>query len=160
MSDCDCALPSAENHFLQAHVDLLGASLNALTGKSFPGINNNNAEAVFNADFALLSHNTAADPTFNYANRTALDLFELDWSALLSLPSRYSAESGERGAREAFMQRVREHGFVDDYSGVRISSRGQRFMIKQAVVWNVVVDGVIHGQAAMFSHWQMLDTQP
>ncbi len=52
------------------------------------------------------------------------------------------------------LERVTRDGFIDDYAGVRISARGRRFRIEQAVVWNLVDRvGRHHGQAATFSHW-------
>jgi len=52
---------------------------------------------------------------------------------------------------------VRENGFIDDYSGIRISSTGRRFHIRQAIVWNVLdEDGRYAGQAATFSSWEFL----
>ena len=41
---------------------------------------------------------------------------------------------------------VSAHGYIDDYSGVRISASGRRFVIRDAVVWNVVdAQGRHHG---------------
>ena len=49
-------------------------------------------------------------------------------------------------------------GYIDDYAGVRVSSRGRRFRITQATVWNLVdAAGVLHGQAATFDRWLRLD---
>ena len=51
----------------------------------------------------------------------------------------------------SLMESVARQGFVDDYSGVRISGGGRRFMITDATVWNLVDEaGVYHGQAATF----------
>ena len=50
------------------------------------------ARALYEAPFALVSHNTDSDPRFNYANRTALTLFEMNWNEFTTLPSRMSAE--------------------------------------------------------------------
>jgi hypothetical protein len=53
---------------------------------------------------------------------------------------------------------VREHGFVDDYSGIRISKNGRRFRIRQATVWNLVdASGAFAGQAATFGRWEFLE---
>ncbi|MDQ6733057.1 MAG: MEKHLA domain-containing protein, partial [Nitrospirota bacterium] len=42
--------------------------------------------------------------------------------------------------------------------GVRISKTGRRFLVEQALVWNVLdVDGKMVGQAATFSQWKRLD---
>ena len=59
--------------------------------------------------------------------------------------------------RAALLQRVTAHGYIDDYSGVRIAANGQRFRIRQAVVWNIVDEnGVYCGQAASFDQWDDL----
>ena len=45
-------------------------------------------------------------------------------------------------------------GFIDDYTGVRISASGRRFRIDKAVVWNLVdQEGLYRGQAACFDAW-------
>ena len=46
---------------------------------------------------------------------------------------------------------VAQNGYIDDYQGVRISSTGKRFMIRQCIVWEVFdAGGVRRGQAATF----------
>lgn len=67
------------------------------------------------------------------------------------MPSRLSAEAPLREERQALLERVSRDGFIDDYAGIRISARGTRFRIENAVVWNLIdAAGVRHGQAAMF----------
>lgn len=111
-------------------------------------------EQLYTADFALLSHNTDSDPLFNYANRQALVAFELTESQLMTMPSRLSAEPLNQQQREILLQQVREQGFIKNYRGVRISITGQRFLIENAVVWNLLDEhGNYHGQAACFSDW-------
>jgi hypothetical protein len=52
---------------------------------------------------------------------------------------------------------VTRQGFIDDYSGVRISKSGRRFRIARATVWNLIAtDGCRCGQAAMFSRWEFI----
>jgi predicted DNA-binding protein (UPF0251 family) len=52
---------------------------------------------------------------------------------------------------------VAQRGFIDDYSGVRISKSGRRFHIARATVWNLLTeDGRPCGQAAMFDRWEFL----
>lgn len=115
------------------------------------------AQQVFEAEFALLSHNADADPLFNYGNRTALDLFELSWHELVGMPSRFSAEPVNRAERERLLAEVNRKGFIDNYSGIRIAKSGKRFMIQQAVVWNVYDDRRnYYGQAACFKDWTLL----
>jgi hypothetical protein len=109
---------------------------------------------LFEADFVLLAHDTSSDPVFNYGNRRALDLFELSWDELLAMPSRLSAEPVNQQQREDLLHQVKSQGFIDHYSGVRISKTGRRFRIDNAVVWNIFdQDGRYHGQAACFSDW-------
>ena len=89
---------------------------------------------------------------FYFGNRAALICFETDLDSLLAMPSRLSAEAPLRDERQALLDRVAEHGFIDDYSGVRISAKGRRFRIEQAVVWTVSDEaGERIGQAAMFA---------
>ncbi|KAG2482452.1 hypothetical protein HYH03_018621 [Edaphochlamys debaryana] len=51
--------------------------------------------ALYRAPFALLAHNKfqagVTDPNYIYANRAALNLFEVSWDEMLSTPSRKSA---------------------------------------------------------------------
>lgn len=109
------------------------------------------AEALYDADFAVVSHGTEDDPVFNYANRYAQRVFELDWISFVQLPSRFSVEAGSREAREKLMAQVKVQGYVDDYSGVRVAASGRRFTIRDAVVWNLYDEaGTYRGQAATF----------
>ncbi|MCI5159242.1 MAG: MEKHLA domain-containing protein [Candidatus Electrothrix sp. AUS1_2] len=152
--------PAEENGYLADHVQLLRSSLRALTGRDLPEQDCPPAEAarrIFHAPFALLSHNTAADPVLTYGNCTVLDLFELTWEELTVMPSRYTAEALEREERARLLERVTAHGFIDDYAGVRISKHGRRFRIEQATVWNLTdAQGIFCGQAAMFANWTFL----
>ncbi len=109
------------------------------------------------ADFVLLSHGTEDDPVFNFGNQRALALFGFEFDAFCQLPSRFSAEPINRDARTALLRRVTEHGYIDNYSGVRVARDGRRFEISEAIVWNVEDDeGRYLGQAAVFSRWREL----
>lgn len=138
-------------HVLNSYRRLLGKSLLELkAGQS-------RRDALEEASFVLLSHGTEADPIFNYANKAGLDLFAISAQAFCQMPSRYSAEPISREARTHLLQQVSTQGYIDHYSGVRIASTGQRFLIEQAVVWNVSdEDGRYLGQAASFATWQWL----
>ena len=115
------------------------------------------ARALYETPLVVLSHDTAADPRFTYANLTAQRLFELPWAEIVGLPSRYSAEAPVREERERLLRRVAEHGFIDDYSGIRIAKSGRRFSIRAATVWNLFDEyGQPAGQAASFGDWQAL----
>ena len=115
------------------------------------------ARIVFDASFVVVSHGTQDDPILNYGNKTALSLWEMDISTLTSMPSRLTAEPLHRDERAQLMTRAARDGFVDDYRGVRISSSGKRFLIEQAIIWNLTdADGQRVGQAATFSNWKRL----
>jgi hypothetical protein len=115
------------------------------------------SRAVFEAPFVLVSHGAEADPMLNYGNRAALDLWEMTWEELTRTPSRYTAEAPNREERARLLEAVTRNGFIDDYSGVRISKNGRRFRIARATVWNLLTeDGSPSGQAAMFDHWEFL----
>lgn len=151
--------PNEANQFHRQHIALLSDSYRRLLGRPLLDVANDQdlGRQAFEADFALLSHDTQADPVFNYANNTALELFELSWAELITMPSRLSAEPVNRQERESLLARVTSDGYIDDYSGVRISKSGKRFLIQNATVWNVVdSDGRYRGQAAWFRDWQWL----
>jgi len=149
--------PGAENGYMAKHVDLLIASYYHWTGKALIKPKHSGEDkylAIYKAPFAIVSHNTEDDPIFNYANQTALHLFEMNWSEFTSLPSRKSAEPVNRSEREKLMAQVTNKGFINDYQGVRISSSGKRFKIKDATVWNIIDNtGNYCGQAAVFHKW-------
>lgn len=139
---------------------MLRSSYQQCTGKALidPAIGDVDAvEALDQAACALLSHGMEADPVFNYGNRRALELFEMSWEQFTRLPSRLSAEPMLQAERAQLLARVAQHGYIDDYSGVRISSGGKRFLIRNATVWNVVDEaGQPCGQAALLPQWEAL----
>jgi hypothetical protein len=124
-----------------------------------PGATDNRelARRIHEAPFVVVSHGTEADPILNYGNATALALWEMSWDELTRTPSRLTAEAPLREERARLLAEVAENGFIDDYSGIRISKSGRRFRIAQATVWNLVAEnGQPCGQAATFDHWEFL----
>jgi hypothetical protein len=108
------------------------------------------AQRLYHAEFAVLAHDTQADPCFTYANLTAQRWFEHE---LVSMPSRLSAEAPERAERARLLAEVEQQGFSLNYRGLRVAASGRRFWIEQAIVWNVTgLDGTRLGQAATFAH--------
>ena len=154
------SIPSEQNNYLAEHVTLLFASYRYWTGIDLLPSQDDPvkiAEQIFYAPFAVMSHDTAVDPLFNYANQATLDLFEMDWGEFINLPSRESAEPGNRQDREKILGKVTTQGFIDNYSGIRISASGKRFRIKNAVIWNVLDNsGRLYSQAAAFPEWEYL----
>lgn len=112
------------------------------------------AQRLFEASFVLVSHGTESDPIFNYGNRKALELWQLDWEAFTNLPSRCSAEPVEQSERERMLASAKNQGFISKYQGIRIKSTGERFKIESGIIWNVL-DSELRpcGQAATFNRW-------
>lgn len=112
------------------------------------------AHWLYHAPFCLLAQDAAADPRFVYANLTAQRCFEYGWEEFTGLPSRLSAEEGNREQRQAFMETVLKRGHVSGYRGMRVARSGRRFWIEDATVWNLTdQDGVLQGQAALVPRW-------
>ena len=112
------------------------------------------ARLLFEASFVVVSHGAEPDPILNYGNQTALDLWELSWDQFIKTPSRLTAEADDRAERGSMLERARLNGYFDGYRGVRISSTGRRFLVEQALIWNVIDPaGSPIGQAATFSQW-------
>ena len=115
------------------------------------------AERLYRAPGVVVAHGVELDPLLSYGNDAALRLWEMDADVLLRTPSRLTAEFVHREERARLLERTRREGFVDDYSGIRITRTGRRFRIDQAVVWNLVdPTGEIRGQAATFHEWTPL----
>ena len=139
-------------------IALIDESYRRLTGRQLVQPEDDLALAFWNAPRAIVAHGTEADPIFFYGNALALDLFAMQADAFTRLPSRLSAEPMHRDERAELLDRVARDGFIDDYAGIRIAATGQRFRIEQATVWNLIdAAGAVHGQAATFDRWTMLD---
>ncbi|MDC0737326.1 MEKHLA domain-containing protein [Cognatishimia sp. SS12] len=147
--------PAPENDYHPAFSATLLRSFAACLGR--PLLRPATAQALYEAPFPVLAHNTADDPILTYGNRAAQQLWELDWAALRQLPSRLTAEPGQRAERAAMFDAMRQNGFADDYSGIRISATGQRFRIKNAIIWTLTnAAGVKIGEAATFKDYELL----
>lgn len=116
------------------------------------------ARVLFESPFPVLSHDSQTDPILNYGNRAALELWEIDWLALIQTPSRKTAESTNQTARSKLLEEVALKGYTTKGSGVRISQTGKRFYIPQVVLWNLIDEsGIYQGQAASFQEYRYLD---
>jgi MEKHLA domain len=141
------------------HGQFLLTSYKALTGKELlPGAGGDDKEAsrrlFLSHERVVVSHGTQKDlpdgPILNYGNTAALRRWGASWEQLTSMPSKFTAGPMEREVREAFMRQVTEKGIVQDYTGIRVALDGTQFQIKEATVWNIVVNGAYLGQAATF----------
>ena len=115
------------------------------------------AERLFQSPSVVVAHGTQDDPILCFANQAALALWETDLSRMLSMPSRETAEPMERSERAKMLERGRTHGYIDDYQGIRITTTGKRFHIRNAIIWNLIDETETqHGQAATFSDWEFI----
>lgn len=145
---------------LVEHVEKLCANYRHLTGRELVTPGKDAIDTARNLEvalFAVVSHDVQDDPIFNYGNNTALELFEMSWDEFTTLPSRLSAEVANQVERAKLLDQVSRQGYVDNYSGIRISKSGRRFMIKDATVWNLYDAAGKHcGQAALIRNWTYL----
>ena len=149
-----------DSPFLFEHTDLLCNSYRHWTGSELliPDIDPVEAvRALYEAPVAVVSHDTQSDPVFTYGNRLALQLFEMEWDEFTVLPSRLSTEPVNQKERYRLLAQVSTRGYSDNYSGIRISKGGRRFMIRDATVWNLIDgEGRYRGQAAVIRQWEPL----
>jgi hypothetical protein len=152
--------PSPANNFQARHVRLLLSSFRRFVGRPLIDEGLNDLEAarqIFFAPFVVLSHDAQADPHLTYGNKAALELWETDWTTLTGMPSRLTAEPVHRDERRRLLERTNQQGFIDNYSGIRVSVKGRRFQIEGATLWNLInaMDERV-GQAAMFERYRFL----
>jgi hypothetical protein len=152
--------PIWQTDFGIAHSICLTRSYAHFTGRELlPGATDARALAqkLYEAPFVVVSHGTEADPVLNYGNATALGLWEMSWAEFTRTPSRLTAEPPNRDERARLLAAVAARGYIDDYSGVRISKTGRRFHIARATVWNLVTaSNQPCGQAATFREWRFV----
>jgi hypothetical protein len=148
-------LPGPENDWQAAHVARLADAFARVIGRDL--IRDMKLDparlgrSAWEGRFALLSHRGDGNATLNYANRFALDLWELDWDSLVTTPSAATAPDGDIAERSAMMAAVAKDGFVSGYSGRRISASGKRFRIENATIWRLLdAKGQPFGVAATF----------
>lgn len=120
------------------------------------------AELLWNAPFAILAHDTSADPepTFVYGNSMALNLFECTWDELIGTPSSKSAapEKEIQEDRSSLLEEAKKDGFVDNYEGWRRSFTGKAFKISYSTVFNIESpNGDLVGQGAVLRLWEYED---
>ena len=115
------------------------------------------AEALFHAPFVVVSQGIQADPIFNYGNQAALQLWDISWDKFTQTPSRLSAETVNQATRAKMLAQVANQGYTSNYSGVRISSNGRRFLIEKRIILNLT-DGLANtcGEAVTFPVWNFL----
>ncbi|NET24441.1 MEKHLA domain-containing protein [Okeania sp. SIO1I7] len=142
------------------HTQRLLWSYKYWTGKSLLGVDGTPefiAQALWEAPFIVFSHGMESDPIYNYGNRKALELWEVDWEQLTQMPSRYSAESMEQEERLRILHEVTSNGYVSNVGGVRISRSGKRIQVSDFIIWNLLDENQQQcGQAATFKEWKYI----
>ena len=146
--------PSPGNDFQYRHARVLLSSYRHVVGRPLidgAGSERDAARLLFQAPFVVAAHDGAADPILTYGNEAALKLWETDWDRFTRTPSRLTAEPVHRDERARLLQAAEERGFIDSYTGIRISATGRRFRIENATIWTLIgEDGGRIGQAATF----------
>ena len=144
---------------IQQQAKLLASSYHAALGRPLIfGVSEPSVDEILRANFALLSHGTEADPLFNFGNDLALTLFERSFEDFVRLPSRKSSGQTRDEDRIRLLDEVARNGYIENYSGVRVSASGPKSEISNAVVWTAGDEhGVYRGQAAKISTWRYLD---
>ena len=159
MNELILSSSESSNDYHQKHIVIMLDNLKRWTnydliqeyGFSFERL----GEQVFNADFYLLSHNTAIDPVLTYGNQQVLDRWEVSWQELISMRSSDTAKSIDQTQRSMLMAQVKQHNYISGYSGIRVSKTGKEFQILDAIIWNLfLADGSFYGQAARFKSVQ------
>ncbi|MBE1284584.1 MAG: MEKHLA domain-containing protein [Rhodobacteraceae bacterium] len=147
--------PTFQNGYQNDHAELLITSFETCLCRRL--VEPSNAKALYSAPYPILSHNTADDPVLTYGNLAAQHLWEMSWDDLTTLPSRLTAEPGERAQRDAMFAEMRDKGFIENYAGIRISATGKRFEIRNAVIWPLRdIEGKKVGEAATFQDYRFL----
>lgn len=149
----DRTTPSKINGFRQDLAILINHNFQQLLGRPLVIADNTSIGArLYEAPFAVLAHDDAIEPIFFYANLKAQEIFEMNWTEFTKLPSKLSAEPVNQAQRQELLEKVSSQGYIDNYSGVRISKTGKRFHIENAIVWNLYsIDNLRVGQAATFN---------
>lgn len=135
---------------LNSYYQLLGKELINRNGDELTQGKN-----LFYADKVVYSHDTQSDPIYNYSNEKGLKLWEMDWETLIKTPSRTTTQPLLREERQQLLTETIAKGYIVNYQGIRISSTGKKYHIKDITVWNLTdKNGEFCGQAATFSQWE------
>ena len=102
----------------------------------------------------VIAHDNATDPCIRYANAAALRLWSRCWDEMIGMPSRLTAPEKERAKREEALLNVSVKHVLENYEGIRVNSKGEYFIIKNARIWTLLnKEGNTCGQAATFDYW-------
>ena len=151
--------PQKNNSYYQKFIDLLYDGLKKYGLQQY--FHNEkgeklNAEQIYKAPFILLSHNKQTQqPKFCYANKKGLELFEYKWKEFIQTPSKNSVNENESENRKKLFKQVENKGFIEQYSGIRVSKNGKLFKIANVLVWNSPNKKY---QSALIKNWNYLQS--
>jgi hypothetical protein len=108
--------PDPRNDYHRAHILIMLENLKRWTNydliEEYGFSLDTLGQQVFNADFYLLSHNTAADPVLTYGNQQVLDRWEVSWQELTVMRSSDTAKPADRSQRSNLMAQVKVHNYL------------------------------------------------
>ena len=114
-------------------------------------------QMLFALQNPVMAHDIAKDPHLNYANASALQRWDRCWEEMVGMPSRLTAPEEERDQRKHALKQAIDTHAIKSYQGIRIDSKGNRFIIKNARIWTLWdKKGHAYGQAATFNEWQRI----
>ena len=115
------------------------------------------AQALWEAQFVVISHGMEENPILNYGNQQGLDLWEMSWEQFIHTPSSETAQPSQQEGRQLLLTQVNTKGYISVYQGVRIYSQGRQFRISNATIWNILDENQQQcGQAATFKQWEYI----
>eukprot|EP00242_Pyramimonas_sp_CCMP2087_P004677 CAMPEP_0198213274 /NCGR_PEP_ID=MMETSP1445-20131203/28774_1 /TAXON_ID=36898 /ORGANISM="Pyramimonas sp., Strain CCMP2087" /LENGTH=173 /DNA_ID=CAMNT_0043887897 /DNA_START=669 /DNA_END=1190 /DNA_ORIENTATION=- len=123
------------------------------------------ARFVFLADPFIASHDRVQlddgtpDNVYNFANRSALQFFEVDWETFTKRPSSTSttADNDFQRERNALLSEAHAKGHAV-YSGIRYSTTGKKIQMTDGILFTLFDDrGVYAGQAVLVENLEYIE---
>lgn len=115
------------------------------------------AKLLFTLHKPVLVHDNSKDPYLIYANYAALQLWDRCWEQMIGMPSRLTTPKEEQIKREDALLKVSEQNAIKHYEGIRVNSKGEYFMIRNACIWTIWDEkNILYGQAATFDDWSQI----
>lgn len=147
--------PDVGNGFQRNHMNLMRNNLVRAGGVdifNFSKAGVEAAERMFHAPFALFSYGNEEEPIYNYANLTALKLFDISWEDLTQTRIQDSFEAEEWKKHLGIMNQVQEKGALPNYCSSRKIKTGKSFHFKKGIIWSLKDEYLTHtGQAVVFT---------
>lgn len=102
---------------------------------------------LYHAPFAYFSIDDANEPAYNYMNLRAQNLFEIGFNDLPRFSLSDSTDIKVATNLLNFTNHVKEVGKYVNYTGTRISKKGNLFRIENTYIWSIFdADGNYKGQ--------------